>query len=636
MKLRLVVCLVGLSFGVGCGPENTETGEEGGIEQVRQAASPVQPRFVLQLPLPPVLAPTSSDATTDFYDLEARTGTARMRSQGNVTPIYGYNGIFPGPTIMATRGRRAVVRQRNSLSFNTTVHNHGHKVSPGSDGHPTDYIRPGTTKAYDYPNDQLGGTFWYHDHTMDVTGDHVYRGLAGFYLIRDPGEDRFNLPRGGQDVPLLIQDKTFSSTNGLLYSSSPFWEGFEADVPVVNGADSPNFNVANRRYRLRLLNGSNAREYIFSFRRAGSSTNEPFQVIASDGGLLAAPVTVTSLRMAPAERYDVVVNFGAFPLGTRIILANSLNEGPAIPQIMQFTVNRAEGETASVPSAFNAISRFNRAAAVGTYNITFDMNNGAWVLNGVPYDPARIDLRPRLDTPYIWRLVNRSNIMHPFHKHLVQFQVLSINGAAPPAIYAGWKDTVPVQPGQTVDIMFKNETFSGVYVFHCHRIEHEDHRMMLQEEVLGGSTSTAPPAGRRYKVIAKHSNKAMDVSGGNTANGAVVHQWDYVGGGNQQWNLIDAGGGLFKLQAAHSGRCLDVDAGGGTTNGAKVQQWDCNANTANMKFRLNRLADGAYEVRPSHSNKCIDVQGVSTANGAILHQWDCVGGANQAWRFETP
>jgi hypothetical protein len=149
-------------------------------------------------------------------------------------------------------------------------------------------------------------------------------------------------------------------------------------------------------------------------------------------------------------------------------------------------------------------------------------------------------------------------------------------------------------------------------------------------------TPLTPVIGGRYKIIAKHSAKSMDVSGNSLNDGANVHQWDYVGGNNQRWNVLDGGGGLFKLQAVHSGRCLDVDAGGGTTNGARVQQWNCAANTANMKFRLLRLADGAYELRPSHSNKCLDVSGVSTANGALIHQWDCVGGANQQWRFEAP
>jgi spore coat protein A len=480
MKSRVLLCLVASSI-VSCGQQPDDLKIPEGDAVTEQELS-----FVLQLPIPPTLRPTSSDATTDFYDLEARPGSTQMRSSGNRTPILGYNGVFPGPTIVATKGRRAVVRQRNGLTVNTTVHNHGHKVAASSDGHPTDFIRPGTTKAYDYPNDQLAGTFWYHDHTMDVTGDHVYRGLAGFYLIRDPAEDRFNLPRGAQDVPLLIQDKRFNADGTLAYDNDPFFLGFIGNLAIVNGAEAPNFNVANRRYRLRLLNGSNAREYVFAFRRAGSTVNEPFQVIASDGGLLAAPVTVTSLRMAPAERFDVVVNFGGMPVGTRVVMTNSFTDdrggGPVIPQIMQFTVNRSETEDASVPAAFNPISRFQRAQAVGTYNVTLSINNGAWVLNNLPYDPARIDVRPRLNTPYIWRLQNRSGAMHPFHKHLVEFQILSIDGAPPPPILAGWKDTVAVQPGQTVDIMFRNERFAGRYVFHCHRLEHEDHRMMMQED----------------------------------------------------------------------------------------------------------------------------------------------------------
>ncbi len=450
--------------------------------------------FTRALPIPPVLAPTSQDATTDYYNLEMRTGTQQIRESGPATPIWGFNGSYPGPTIVATKGRAVKVTQRNSLGENMTIHNHGHNVSAASDGHPTDYIVPGASKTYDYPNNQRAATYWYHDHTMDLTGDHVYRGLAAFYIIKDPAEGSLNLPSGAYDVPLLIQDKKFNSNNTLYYDPDPNREGFIGDKGVVNGAETPYFNVANRKYRFRVLNGSNARRYTLVFRKSGSSTNKPFQVIGSDGGLLASPVTVTSLDVAPAERYDIVINFNqGDPVNTNYVLRNTEGQWPQISDLVQFRFDRTEADPSSVPATLSTITRFQRSQAVSTYDIDFNDDNGVWELNGVGFDPARIDVRPKLNTVYIWRLTNRSREAHPFHKHLIEFNVLSVAGSryggygsgtstVPPAIKNGWKDTIMVEPDETIEVIFKNEGFAGTYVFHCHRLEHEDHRMMLQED----------------------------------------------------------------------------------------------------------------------------------------------------------
>jgi spore coat protein A, manganese oxidase len=458
--------------------------DDGAVAHVYQAVS-----FTLQLPLPPVLSPTSTDATTDYYNVEMKSGTKQIRSSGAATPIWGYNGMYPGPTIVATRGRNVNVTHKNSLTENMTVHNHGHKVAASSDGHPTDYITPGSSKVYTYPNDQRGGTYWYHDHTMDLTGPHVYKGLAAFYIIRDPAEDALNLPSGAYDVPLVVQDKSFGSNNVLSYSSDASREGFLGSVAVVNGAETPNFNVANRKYRFRVLNGANARDWNFSLEKSGSSSysssKESFQLIASDGGLLTAPLTVTSLRSAPAERHDIVVDFSLYPVGTKLTLKNAGDGWPNLSDVMQFTVNRAETDTSAVPAQLSSITRYARTQSVGTFDVSLDEGSrgGAdWVINGLAYDPARIDVRNNLNNVYIWRIRNNTRDMHPFHKHLVQFNILSINGAAPPPEKNGWKDTIAVDGGDTVEIIFKNETFAGTYVFHCHRLEHEDHRMMAQEQ----------------------------------------------------------------------------------------------------------------------------------------------------------
>lgn len=453
-------------------------------------AVPGDPPFTNPVYLPPVLQPTSTDGSTDFYALTVKPGKAQMKS-GSATPIVGFNGMFPGPTIIATRGRAVQVTQTNGWTENITIHNHGHKVAADSDGHPTDYIVPGASKVYNYPNDQRAATYWYHDHTMDLTGSHVYQGLAAFYVIHDPTEDALNLPSGSYDIPLLIQDKSFNADNSLAYNSPNIFRGQLGDTAVVNGVATPYLDVSTRKYRLRLLNGSNSRPLTIQL-QVGGGAAETFQVIASDGGLLQAPVSVTSLSMAPAERYDIIVDFARYPIGTKLTMINTDTTadgngngggGPSLTQIMQLVIAHQENDTSTVPATLSGITRLAPAQAASTQNITFNFSSNDWTMNGLNYDPARIDETSKLGTVYIWALDNQTGIMHPFHKHLAQFNILDINGQPPPAYAAGWKDTVQVPAKGTAHIIFKDETFTGTYVFHCHKLEHEDHRMMLQEQV---------------------------------------------------------------------------------------------------------------------------------------------------------
>jgi len=431
------------------------------------------PNDSVALPIPPVLRPTSTNATTDFYSITVKTGTAQIRP-GARTPIVGFNGLYPGPTIIATKGRLVKVTQTNGWTENISIHNHGHKVQPASDGHPTDFVTPGQPKVYTYPNDQRGGTYWYHDHVMDRTGDHVNRGLAAFYIIRDPSEDDFNLPSGKYDVPLMIQDKSLSGDNTL---GAP---GF-GSLAVVNGALTPHFDVDTHRYRFRILNAANERAFSLKL-----SSGRSFKVIGSDGGLLAAPVTLTQLNVAPAERYDVVIDFTQTAVGTNEFLTDV-----AMGNLVEFRVKTAVADTSSVPAGFNAIAPLPPAAAA--FEVHFGINStGQWTINGKTYDPARIDVTTTLGVTNEWKIFNDAGPMHPFHKHLAQFRILDIGGVPPAAEQLGWKDTVPVEFNKPVRIAFMNEGFTpslalpnptGIFVFHCHNLTHEDRSMMAQEKV---------------------------------------------------------------------------------------------------------------------------------------------------------
>ncbi|WP_394842076.1 multicopper oxidase domain-containing protein [Pendulispora brunnea] len=480
-RISIWASMLGVSF-VGCSGSNAEPDESNEPGTRTQAALTEETPFTNPLRIPPVMARSSTAgaaaATLAAYNLTIKTGTAQMRT-GNPTPIVGFDGIFPGPTLVVERGETTTVTQTNAWTENVTIHNHGHKVAAESDGHPVDYITPGSSKVYTYPNDQPAGTFWYHDHTMDLTGAHVYNGLAGFYIIHDAAEDALNLPSGNYDIPLLLQDKQFNADNTLTYTSQV--GGFLGNTPVVNGVANAVHNVANRKYRLRLLNGSDVR--LWNLQLRAGTTPQTFQVISSDGGLLQAPVSTTSLSIAPGERYDIVVDFAPHAVGTSLSLFNTDATAPAISTLMQFTVDRTETDTSAVPSALASIRRYTEAESTGSANITLAFANGNWQLNGLTYDPARIDITSPSNAVRIWTLTNNSGAMHPFHKHLVEFNVLDINGQPPPAHENGLKDTIQVPGRGTVRIIFKNEGFTGTYVFHCHRLGHEDHRMMLQESV---------------------------------------------------------------------------------------------------------------------------------------------------------
>ena len=265
-------------------------------------------RFSVPLRIPPVLNPTSSTSAQDEYDIVQSVASQEILP-GQTTTIWGYNGIFPGPTIRVKKGRTAVVRHTNRLSTDTVVHLHGGMTPSDSDGFPTDMVMPGQTRAYTYPNQQRACTLWYHDHAMDQTGQNIYMGLAGFYIIDDDEELALPLPKGQFDVPLLLQDRLFNPDGSLLYNTFGN-TGVQGDVMVVNGVAWPYFQVSPGKYRFRILNGANARPFGLAL-----SNGSPFILIGTDGGLLPAPVSITNLPIAMAERVNVVIDFSTTPWG---------------------------------------------------------------------------------------------------------------------------------------------------------------------------------------------------------------------------------------------------------------------------------------------------------------------------------
>ena len=465
---------------------------------------PLPAPFSVSLPRLEALKPSKADSTTDYYEVTARAATANILP-GFGTTIWGYNGTFPGPTIEARSGRRLSLRLSNTLPVPVVNHLHGGHTPPESDGYPTDLLLPAAgfpqahmhdplariatgEREYLYPNQQRAATLWYHDHRMDFTGAQVWRGLAGFYILRDEEEMRLPLPRGDKEMALLICDRSFDTDGSLLYPSldptlrtqpgvpHQYMGGVLGDVILVNGAPWPKLLVANTKYRFRVLNASNARQYELAL-----DSGRSFFQIGSDGGLLAAPVTHRTVRMSPAERFDLIIDFSHYAPGSNVTLLNQAGSGTAA-KIMQFQVVRSEKDESAIPQRLSAIPfpEPSQALVTRTFDFSYRGMQG-WTVNQKAYDPARMDASPKLGATEIWRF--QADFSHPLHLHLVHFQVLSHSGRPGP-YDSGWKDTVSLFPGQTANVLIKFDGYRGRYVFHCHNLEHEDMAMMANFEVV--------------------------------------------------------------------------------------------------------------------------------------------------------
>ena len=359
---------------------------------------PLPQPFSQPLTLPSVLRPTAGR-------LELIQQAAAVEIiPGLPTEVWGFNGSFPGPTIAASSGRPLTVTVRNQLPVPTVVHLHGGRTPAESDGYPTDLILPagtgqdwastrltGTTsvgsREYHYPLDQRAATLWYHDHTMDFTGPNVYRGLAGFFIVSDDEEQNLPLPRGQHDLPLMICDRAFAADGSFRYpaiapdQSAPgvqgdYMAGVLGDVVLVNGVPWPRHEVDGARYRVRLLNASNARRYEFAL-DPPPPAGAAFVQIASDHGLLAGPVSRNSITLAPAERAEVIIDFAGYPVGSSVTLINRLGDD-ATAQVMRFDIVRAgAADDTAIPAVLSRIEPLDPAQAVITRTFAFQLRRGS-------------------------------------------------------------------------------------------------------------------------------------------------------------------------------------------------------------------------------------------------------------------
>lgn len=489
---------------------------QGSAGAVLRSEVPLPAPFRAPLPVPPVLQPVRRDATSDYYEITQRVGRTDILP-GRSTEIWGYDGIFPGPTIESRSGRGTVVTHRNELDVPTVVHLHGGRNPPEHDGYPTDLVTPvgdlpggegrhgGTvteaTREYVYPMQQPAATLWYHDHRMDFTGPQVYHGLAGFHLIRDDEEDRLGLPHSERDIPLMITDRAFAEDGSFRYPSidpssrgepgvrSDFMSGVLGDCVLVNGAAWPVLEVTDTRYRFRVLNASNARRYRLAL-DPPPPQGPAFVQLGGDQGLLPRPVAHEEIEIAQAERFDVVVDFSGYSVGDTVTLVNEHGSGTTA-RVMRFVVARRGREDSRIPSRLADFRPLSKSDAAVEREFVFARGGAErhgrtlWTVNDKPFDPDRIDADPRLGATELWK-IRTLNVAHPIHIHLGRFQVLTVGGGnGDPGPYnSGWKDTVNLGSGGQAEVLVEFDGYRGKYVFHCHNLEHEDMMMMANFEVV--------------------------------------------------------------------------------------------------------------------------------------------------------
>jgi FtsP/CotA-like multicopper oxidase with cupredoxin domain len=435
--------------------------------------------FARDLPLPPVLDPVSTRQGVDVYNVDIKEGLAEILP-GFETPIYGYEGVYPGPTIRAQKGRATVVRQTNRLGFDSNVHLHGGHVPAAHDGHPMDVILPGKSFDYTYPNDQDAAFLWYHDHAHGRTARTLYYGLAAMYLLGDEREEELGLPAGEFDIPLLLADHAFNRDGSFRYAENVDL-GFRGDTILVNGAVSPRMTVRRRLYRLRVLNASNARSYTLKL-----GNGRQMLQVASDGGLLERPVARSSVLIHPAERVELLVDFRGFKPGSEIVLQNTDGESPGVRNVMRFDVERGGGaEEFRLPRGrMRTMEKLPEPSKSYRFDLSLLSNSGVqWQISSRGFDPARIDARPKLGTTELWQWHNPSNRVHPMHLHGMLFRIVERSSGVIHPADRGWKDTIGVLPGETATVQPWFVPYTGKYVFHCHALEHGDKAMMLQLEV---------------------------------------------------------------------------------------------------------------------------------------------------------
>ena len=461
------------------------------------------------------------------FNLAVKDTFRQIVNTGNQTITGGINGNIWGPTIFVQKGDSVHFNVHNYLNDSTTIHWHGMHLPAVMDGGPHQVIPPGTIWKPYWKVTNDAATYWYHPHLHEMTMEQITKGIGGLIIVRDPVERALALPRtyGVDDIPLVLTDRDFTASNQ--FSVVPY-----GDSMMVNGTLRAKYDVPAQIVRFRILNGAIERAYNIGF-----SDNRSFSVIASDGGLLNAPVAVTRYELHPGERIEILVSFNGqsgqsvdlkaynstlanfvagsenFPNGP---FANYLGKKDFVMvhfNIVAQTTNPSPITT--IPTALRTNTLLSSANAAITRSVTISDSAGvtsttilgpnAFIINHKLFNINQIDYNVPLNNTEIWQITNSGVFAHPFHIHDVEFNIISVNGVAPAAAQAGWKDVVLV-PGASgagpmgggtpsvVKFIAKFEDYADSihpFMFHCHIALHEDEGMMGQFVVKDQSATMA-------------------------------------------------------------------------------------------------------------------------------------------------
>ncbi|RLD20335.1 MAG: bilirubin oxidase [Bacteroidetes bacterium] len=479
--------------------------------------------------------------TGPSIDLSFQTGEVEFY-EGFTTHTFGYNQAILGPTLILKKGEDIILNVTNDLTEPTTLHWHGLHVSAENDGGPHTVIEAGETWSPAFKVLDNAATYWYHPHLHERTEWHVTKGGAGFIIVRDEEEALLDLPRsyGIDDFPVAIQSRAFDADKQVVQQTAA------DDVMLINGTLDAFLDVPAQVVRLRLLNGSTERVYNFGF-----EGNIEFYQIATDGGLLDAPVTLTRLMLSPGERAEILLNmtgreddsfnmmsfasempngiYGATsPGGGQMSSipgydANDLN-GSDFNIMRLNVVAQNENPVTDIPASLITNTPYSESDVMTTRSLLFRAKvmgpqnalTGPFVINGVSFDLEVINYEIPLDNIEVWQLTNMTAISHPFHIHDVQFYILDINGVAPPANMRGRKDVVLVPPmGSTVRFItkFDDHTSEVPYMYHCHMLSHEDDGMMGQFVVFDNASATNDQSGVEVTVYPNPTTDQVTLSG---------------------------------------------------------------------------------------------------------------------------
>lgn len=462
------------------------------------------------LSIPPALTGTT-------FNLTLQSGTTTFFTGYN-TPTYGVNGVWMAPTLIINKGDSVTFNVTNNLPVNTTIHWHGLHLPSKWDGGPHQIITTGNTWSPRFKVMNDAATFWYHPHGDKKTELHVSRGIAGMIIVKDPIEAALTLPRtyGVDDFPVVVQSKAFDPLKQIAIAT-------EDDTTImVNGTTQPYLNPPAQVIRLRLLNGSTSRSFKFGF-----TGNLSFSLIGNDAGLLDSSTSLTRIQVAPGERYEILLNLTG-KQGQTIYLRNfgselangihgSANVGGGMGTIPGYSSNPLNGAdfdvikivvvaqsstpVTTIPTSLIPQSPYPVSSSNKLRTFSFDpeppmtpdkMVEGPFQINGKSFDMNVINDTVKLGHTEIWKLVNRTQIAHPFHIHDVSFYIVDINGNPPPLYERGKKDVVMVMPQDTVRFITKFEDFADPvvpFMYHCHLLHHEDEGMMGSFVVIDSTTA---------------------------------------------------------------------------------------------------------------------------------------------------